>query len=321
MCANLRSQAITISILTFYDMMPWETIYSQCYVNAAGESALDRMTNPLYQHDNLHSCVDDPVCTTGKYLAVFATFGGSPCLEGWNTTVVNLVASNHELFGLKTSVDELDQLCSQSCLSSEYCRNPQDNCHPWCLDYKEGLTNFFGPDFFCANDHTDTSHSRSTFDFCAKDQERQGMSEHEAEEEASSVCYSTFNDDIGNFEKFSEKANVHLQNLLVTFEMFLAALAHRVVFSYRDFKSGTKKTLAAGLRDMIPREVARDVRNLTVKTARKQATNLVGAEAVERADSILDTVEERRKNAVKEVRAAADEVVATLDRVATGGTD
>ena len=40
---------------------------------------------------------------------------------------------------------------------------------------------------------------------------------------------STFNDDIGDLEKFSELSNQNLQNLLICLEMFVAAWAHRWV--------------------------------------------------------------------------------------------
>ena len=92
--------------------------------------------------------------------------------------------------------------------------------------------------------------------------------------EGGSVCLSTYQDDIGNYEKFAEKANVQLQNLLVCVEMFIAAMAHRTVFSYRDYKSGTKKTAIAGLRDMVPKEVLRDVLAMLKSTRNPQVEYL-----------------------------------------------
>ena len=319
-------QSVTISILTSMKAMPWETIYSQCYANAAGGNALDRMTNP-HHDDPGDSCLDDDMCYSGKYLAVFQTFGEIPCVasgdgtagaegdasaQGWNETVRELVRSSTGPYGLGMTVDELDRVCSQSCLSVEYCRNPLSKCHPWCQDFAEGFTDFF---VFCKHSHAGRGMT-STFDFCARDEEHReklvhsGLTEEEAEENVTSVCYSTYNDDVGDFEKFSEKSNIQLQNLLVCMEMFLAALAHRTVFSYRDFKSGTKKAMAAGLRDMIPTDALRDVRNLTGKTAKRHATNIVGEEAV---DSLLNAVD----IAENAVTAVADGVTEAVTEVTT----
>ena len=45
--------------------------------------------------------------------------------------------------------------------------------------------------------------------------------------------------------------------------MFFAAIAHKTVFSYRDYKSLDKKTALMGLRDLVaPTDIIRDVRNL-----------------------------------------------------------
>lgn len=285
-------------------MMPWQTIYSQCYYNAQGSGALDRMPAGLYLHDAEHACMDDPVCSTGKYSNVFAALGESPCLgssssdgesvvHGWNESVQEAISGNDGPFGLKMTLQELDNRCSRSCLSRQYCRNPLDKCHPWCDDFTKGLSDFY---HFCSHDERTDTHPY--VDFCKKDESHQheliaeGMSHEEAEEEASSQCFSTYSDDIGTFDKFSEKANVQLQNLLVTIEMFLAALAHRKVFSYRDFKTGTKKTMAGGLRDMVPTEVLRDVQNLTTKQALKQVKTLeeVGEHAAEKAAGVVDIV-------------------------------
>ena len=297
-------QSVTISLLTWQDMMPWQTFYSQCYYNAVGPGALDRMPASIYAHDAEHACVDDPVCSTGNFVNVFRAFGDVPCvgdgssMTGWNSTVRAAIAGNDGPFGVKLTVAELDNKCSRSCLSREYCRNPLDLCHPWCQKIEKGFTDFFK---FCLSDERSDTHA-SKFDFCEVDKSEQekliaeGMSHKEAEEEASSVCFSTFNDDIGTFEKFSEKANVQLQNLLITIEMFFAALAHRTVFSYRDFKTGTKKTMANGLRDMMPTEVLRDVQNLTTKQAKKRVKNLeyvggqVGGLIEDAADVVVGTV-------------------------------
>ena len=279
--------------------MPWQTIYSQCYYNAMDSGALDHMPATLHL-DDPHSCIDDPVCSTGKFFDVFSTFGDIPCVgdssDGggasrvWNATVAELIAGNDGPFGLAMTPDELDKKCSRSCLSREYCRNPIDKCHPWCEDFSTGYTDFFP---LCLHDKNMDKHS--FVDFCAKDESHRevlvatGLSHEEAEEEASSVCLSTYNDDIGTFEKFSEKSNVQLQNLLITVEMFLAALVHRKVFSYRDFRSGAKKSMAAGLRDMLPTEVLRDVQNLTETQAKKRAKELerVHEQAMGAVDDLL----------------------------------
>ena len=52
------------------------------------------------------------------------------------------------------------------------------------------------------------------------------------EDWSNSVCMSTFNDDIGTLDKFSELANVQLQNFLICLEMFFAAVAHRYAGSH-----------------------------------------------------------------------------------------
>ena len=257
------------------------------------------MPASIYAHDAEHACVDDAVCSTGNFVNVFRAFGDIPCvgdgssMTGWNSTVRAEIEGDEGPFGVHMTVGELDNKCSRSCLSREYCRNPLDLCHPWCQNFDKGLTNFF---HFCDNDESDTH--AANFDFCEVDKAEQekliadGMSHKEAEEEASSVCFSTFNDDIGTFDKFSEKANVQLQNLLITIEMFLAALAHRSVFSYRDFKTGTKKTMANGLRDMLPTEVLRDVQNLTTKQAKQQVKALehVGGQVGEFIEDAADAV-------------------------------
>ena len=77
---------------------------------------------------------------------------------------------------------------------------------------------------------------------------------------AESFCYSSFQDDVGDEEKFMEMASLQLQNLLVCGEMFLAAVMHRSVFSYRDWKSAQKQSTLAGVRDMMPVDIARDLR-------------------------------------------------------------
>ena len=172
-----------------------------------------------------------------------------------------MVGSSTGRWGLKKNVTELRDLCSQSCLSSKACINTVDECHPWCDKYDKGYSDFFP---FC----TVKVYKTSTFDFCAGDEAKreakvaEGMTKDEAEEEIGSICKSTYNDDIGTIEKFKETANVQLQNLMVCLEMFIAAIAHRTVFSYRDYKSGQTHTMVAGLRDMVlPKEVVRDVRN------------------------------------------------------------
>lgn len=81
-----------------------------------------------------------------------------------------------------------------------------------------------------------------------------------------SFCYSSFQDDVGNEEKFTEMGALQLQNLLVCAEMFIAAIMHRTVFSYRDWKNARKQSSLAGVRDMLmPADIVRDVRNLTGK--------------------------------------------------------
>ena len=258
-------QSIVISILTRVDMMPWQTIYDQCYANPedgkeGNALALHRMTNPITEAINggigvESQCADAAACYTDpRYLHVFQTFGGVPCvtglhdgveIPGWNQTVVDWVGSNTSRWGLSKTVTELQAKCSQSCLSSQYCVNPLDECHPWCDSYEKGFTDFFP---FCASKVYRPT-DRSTFDFCARDTAKraagvaEGLSEDEAKEEVGSRCLSTFNDDIGNIEKFMEKSNVQLQNLMVCIEMFIAAIAHRSVFSYRDYKSGQTHTM------------------------------------------------------------------------------
>ena len=326
-----------ISVLTSVDMMPWQTIYSQCYYNAAEGGALDRMSAGLYRHDAEHACVDDAMCSTGAFSNAFKAFGDIPCIGesrssssgdewvgGWNESVKNMIAESEGPFGLKMTISELDDKCSRSCLSRTYCRNPLDKCHPWCEDFTEGFTNFR---VFCPADPTsDTQHP---IDFCKKDKSRreelikQGKSHDEAEEEASSVCFSTYSDDIGTFHKFSEKANMQLQNLLVTIEMFLAALGHRKVFSYRDFKTGNKKTMAAGLRDMVPTEVLRDVQNLTTKQALKQVKTLeeVGGQAVEAAAGVVGKATETAAGVVGKATETAAGVVGKATETAAGVVD
>ena len=279
-------QSVTISILTKLDMMPWETFYDQCYVNAA-DGGLDQMLSP-HGIGNGTACVDDPVCRTGPYSEIFSVYGAEPCISGvgrvtdehWNKTVRLDVETR-----LQTKLEELDVLCSQSCLSSDFCKNTLDKCHPWCTEFTPH--NIFP---FCTMvaeaDRRSADSTPFAYDFCADDH-----GDEEGEEgEGGSVCLSTYQDDIGNYEKFAEKANVQLQNLLVCVEMFIAAMAHRTVFSYRDYKSGTKKTAIAGLRDMVPKEVLRDVRNLTSKATHKHLTTIAGATIADAVDGIADTV-------------------------------
>ena len=49
------------------------------------------------------------------------------------------------------------------------------------------------------------------------------------------------------------------------------------VFSYRAFKSDTKRSMFVGLKDMIPKEVFRDVANLTSKSRVRPAPASVPA--------------------------------------------
>ena len=268
-------QSVTISILTRLDMMPWETFYDQCYANAAGDAGLAQMLNLQHGISN-GTCVDDPVCRTGPYREIFSVYGAEPCISGvgrvtdehWNKTVRLEVEAK-----LHTTLEELDVLCSQSCLSADFCMNTLDLCHPQCMEFTPH--NIFP---FC--DYVEEGHRIPlNYDFCEEDPEGE-----------ESVCLSTYKDDIGNYEKFAEKANVQLQNLLVCVEMFIAAMAHRTVFSYRDYKSGTKKTAIAGLRDMVPKEVLRDVRNLTSKATHKHLTTIAGKQVADAVDGIADTV-------------------------------
>ena len=100
------------------------------------------------------------------------------------------------------------------------------------------------------------------------------------------VCLSTFNDDIGSEEKFTELANLHLQDMLICAEMFLAALMHREVFSYKDFENSQKKTVFAALKDMVLVDVFRDVANLATEAA-VGATTEAGLMGVSRTASRL----------------------------------
>ena len=85
------------------------------------------------------------------------------------------------------------------------------------------------------------------------------------------IASRRFNDNIGTFELFTSQAGIQLQNLLVCFEMFLAAIMHRAVFNYRDYKSSKKtKRKRDGMRDMMPYDILRDARSLT-RAARQRA--------------------------------------------------
>ena len=50
------------------------------------------------------------------------------------------------------------------------------------------------------------------------------------------VGISTWGDEITSQEQFTELASAGIQNLLITIEMFIAALAHRAIFSYKDYR-------------------------------------------------------------------------------------
>jgi hypothetical protein len=95
---------------------------------------------------------------------------------------------------------------------------------------------------------------------------------HDAED---SVCRSSYNDDIGTEEKFSHAAGVQIQNVLICFEMFLATLLHKRVFSYRDYRSLSTRNALRELRKVmgLPTEMVRDVRNLATGAGRLATGN------------------------------------------------
>ena len=74
------------------------------------------------------------------------------------------------------------------------------------------------------------------------------------------VGVSTWGDEITSQEQFNELASAGIQNLLITIEMFLAALAHRQVFSYKIYQkharapetgSDARKPFASALSEMV----------------------------------------------------------------------
>lgn len=61
------------------------------------------------------------------------------------------------------------------------------------------------------------------------------------------VGISTWGDDISTPELFKDLASAGIQNLLITMEMFIATLAHRHVFSYKEYQAPTQNAAAGGL--------------------------------------------------------------------------
>jgi hypothetical protein len=139
----------------------------------------------------------------------------------------------------------------RACRVDDSMRNPASECRPWCsvaqvLKERGTDEQLFSWCHGSADVYGGVEGSEAGSGGCAS-----------TNLSVSSVCLSTFNDDIGTAHKFIELANVHLQDLLVCAEMFLAAVLHRHVFSFRDFEEGNKQTVFSAMRDMVPLDVFR----------------------------------------------------------------